>query len=43
MQPVIRKRLLTTRWPVQIVLKKWYTIYKDHVTLEDYGELRALR
>ncbi|KAH8924314.1 ubiquitin-like protein [Atractiella rhizophila] len=20
----------------KIVLKKWYTIYKDHITLEDY-------
>ncbi|KAK3805762.1 MAG: ubiquitin-related domain-containing protein [Benniella sp.] len=20
----------------RIVLKKWYTIYKDHITLEDY-------
>ena len=23
-----------TRWE-KIVLKKWYTIYKDHITLED--------
>ena len=23
---------------LQIVLKKWYLIYKDHVSLEDYGE-----
>jgi ubiquitin-like protein 5 len=22
--------------PEKIVLKKWYTIYKDHITLEDY-------
>lgn len=20
----------------KIILKKWYTIYKDHITLEDY-------
>ncbi|CAG8490154.1 3742_t:CDS:2 [Paraglomus occultum] len=20
----------------KIVLKKWYTVYKDHITLEDY-------
>jgi ubiquitin-like protein 5 len=20
----------------KIVIKKWYTIYKDHITLEDY-------
>ncbi len=24
-----------THWE-KIVLKKWYTIYKDHITLEDY-------
>ncbi|XP_061406423.1 ubiquitin-like protein 5 [Lethenteron reissneri] len=24
-----------TKWD-KIVLKKWYTIFKDHVTLEDY-------
>lgn len=24
-----------TRWD-KIVLKKWYVIYKDHITLEDY-------
>ena len=24
-----------TRWD-KIVLKKWYTIYKDHIRLEDY-------
>merc|ERR1712200_87422 len=24
-----------TRWE-KIVLKKWYTIYKDHISLEDY-------
>eukprot|EP00095_Tigriopus_kingsejongensis_P011512 snap_masked-scaffold56_size446035-processed-gene-3.18 protein:Tk11512 transcript:snap_masked-scaffold56_size446035-processed-gene-3.18-mRNA-1 annotation:"ubiquitin-like protein 5-like" len=24
-----------TRWD-KIVLKKWYTIYKDHISLEDY-------
>ena len=33
------KRLLAyqlgTR-PERIILKKWYTIYKDHITLEDY-------
>jgi hypothetical protein len=23
---------------LQIVLKKWYTIYKDHIALEDYGK-----
>eukprot|EP00842_Homolaphlyctis_polyrhiza_P005488 jgi/Hompol1/5940/HPOL_004750-RA len=22
--------------PEKIVFKKWYTIYKDHITLEDY-------
>lgn len=22
--------------PEKIVLKKWYTVYKDHITLEDY-------
>lgn len=22
--------------PEKIVLKKWYNIYKDHITLEDY-------
>ncbi|KAL1918371.1 uncharacterized protein VTP21DRAFT_3031 [Calcarisporiella thermophila] len=22
--------------PKKIVLKKWYTIYKDHITLDDY-------
>ena len=41
MQPVVQERLLTRYSPAQIVLKKWYTIYKDHVTLEDYGELHA--
>ncbi|XP_044181158.1 ubiquitin-like protein 5 [Acropora millepora] len=24
-----------TKWD-RIVLKKWYTIFKDHITLEDY-------
>ncbi|KAL9988318.1 hypothetical protein ACROYT_G002751 [Oculina patagonica] len=24
-----------TKWE-RIVLKKWYTIFKDHITLEDY-------
>ena len=37
----MQKGLLTICYPSQIVLKKWYTIYKDHVTLEDYGELGA--
>ena len=27
--------LLTARWD-KIVLKKWYTIFKDHIALEDY-------
>ena len=42
MRSVMPKRLLTSCSSVQIVLKKWYTIYKDHVTLEDYGELQVL-
>uniref|UniRef100_A0A8C2RCY0 Ubiquitin-like protein 5 n=1 Tax=Capra hircus TaxID=9925 RepID=A0A8C2RCY0_CAPHI len=25
-----------TRWNKIIVLKKWYTIFKDHVSLGDY-------
>ena len=24
-----------TKWD-KIVLKKWYTIFKDHITLQDY-------
>ncbi len=28
--------LLTTHGGEQIILKKWYTVYKDHITLADY-------
>ena len=27
--------IILTRWD-KIVLKKWYTIFKDHIALEDY-------
>ena len=26
----------------KIVIKKWYTIYKDHITLEDYEILDGM-
>ena len=27
--------IFSSRWD-KIVLKKWYTIFKDHIALEDY-------
>ena len=32
---IISRTVLCYRWD-KIVLKKWYTIFKDHIALEDY-------
>ena len=40
--PPLLAHALTAEWPLtgtraeKLRIQKWYTIYKDHITLEDY-------